>query len=1131
MTPTVAAVETYLRRMSEIRSTGGATKETSYYSALENLLNELGKALKPNVICNGQLRNQGAGHPDFGLYSRTQCQDGEPKAGQGEIPERGVIEVKALSDKNWQTAYGKQATRYFDHYRLVLVTNYREFRLIGEDEAGKPVEREFYALADDEAEFWRLAASPRKSAEALGTYFGDFLQRVMMNAAPLVRPKDVAWFLASYARDALTTLGQRDSANLSELRAALEIALGIKFEGEKGEHFFLSTLVQTLFYGIFSAWVIWAKKGIGRFTWQSAAYVITVPMIRILFEEIAKPSRLAPLGITHILDRASDALNRVDREAFFKDFDDTDAVQHFYEPFLEAYDPELRKEMGVWYTPKEIVRYMVERVDMALRTELGIEDGLADENVYILDPCCGTGAYVIEVLRKINSTLRAKNDDPLVGQDVKLAAQKRIFGFEIMSAPFVIAHWQIGELLDGFDAPIDAEKGERPGIYLTNALTGWEPPVGAKATLSMFPELEQERDQAEHVKREVPVLVVLGNPPYNAFAGTSPDEESGLVEPYKDGLISDWRIKKFNLDELYVRFLRVAERRIRTTGRGVISYISSYSYLSDPSFVVARQKLLEGFDEIWIDSLNGDSRETGKKTPDGAPDPSIFSTSYNRAGIRVGTAVGTFVRRGDPSGNAIVRYRDFWGAGKREQLLASLEPESNEHPYEAANPQAWNRLSFRPRDVGTAYLAWPKLIDLAEADPINGLMEKRAGALIDIEPASIESRMRQYFDADFDWDTLKKQGHPLLRDAARYDAKKARSKILSANVGYSADQLVRYVVRPFDVRSAYYSENRPLWNEPRPALWKQFSGGNRFLMSRPSGVAQPEGVPLFFTRCLGDNDALRGHAYYIPFTKREPAQGLLPASSGPNLSIIARTWLDAIGMPNPDHDAQSAEAPWLHALAIAYSPLYLEENAAGVAIDWPRLPLPNARQQLEASVALGASVSALLDGEAQVPGVTSGTVAPHLRLLGRISNTNLKVTAGWGARDSKGKINPGRGRTTIRDWTDEERHVIREGLLAQGIEEDRGFGLLGHAVDVHLNDDTCWSGIPAAAWDYVIGGYNVMKKWLSYREEAVMGRALTTSEAREITGMARRLTSLVLLTDKLNFNYEGCRDDAYSLPG
>ena len=154
-------VREYLIRMADIRGTGGATKETSYYSALENLLNHFGEQLKPKVICNGQLRNDGAGNPDFGLYSRSQIQKGEPRKGQK--PERGVIEVKGLAEHTWQTADSAQATKYFDHYRLVLITNYREFRLIGEDASGNATELDKYTLAVDEAAFWADGRSSRRS--------------------------------------------------------------------------------------------------------------------------------------------------------------------------------------------------------------------------------------------------------------------------------------------------------------------------------------------------------------------------------------------------------------------------------------------------------------------------------------------------------------------------------------------------------------------------------------------------------------------------------------------------------------------------------------------------------------------------------------------------------------------------------------------------------------------------------------------------------------------------------------------------------------------------------------------------------------------------------------------------------
>jgi hypothetical protein len=1133
VTPVETAIRTYLQRMAEIRGTGGATSETSYYSALENLLNDLGKLLDPAVVCNGQLKSTGAGHPDFGLYSRRQCINGAPKPGQGEVPERGVIEVKPLGDNSWQTSQSKQATKYFDHYRLVLITNYREFRLIGEDEAGKPIEREFFRLAADEASFWALAAHPQKSAKTHATHLGEFLRRVMMNAAPLTRPGDIAWFLASYARDALATLEEKDATALAPLRTALETTLGIKFEGEKGEHFFRSTLVQTLFYGVFSAWVIWAKGGgTGKFDWKSAAYIMTVPMIRTLFEEVAKPSRLAPLGLMDVLDRTGEALNRVDRTAFFRTFDSGEAVQHFYEPFLEAYDPELRKQMGVWYTPREIVRYMVERVDTVLRTELGIADGLADKNVYVLDPCCGTGAYVVEVLRKIEETLRAKGDDALIGQDVQEAARERIFGFEIMSAPFVIAHWQVGNLLANLGAPVDAAKGERPAIYLTNALTGWEPPKGAKASLPLFPEMDEERDQAEHVKRDVPILVVIGNPPYNAFAGTSPEEEAGLVEPYKNGLISKWKIKKFNLDDLYVRFFRIAERRIAQTGRGIVSYISNYSYTREPSYVVMREHLLQSFDKIWVENMHGDRNKT-EYAPDGTTSETVFAMRGFSPGIRQGIVIGLAVKTGKPGEQKVIRYRDDIDAGRaearRQSLLDSLAVKPFDGQYEVADPQPWNKLSFKPRDVAVNYLAWPKLPELAALEPINGLMEKRGGALIDADKTALTARMKTYFDPALDWAALGLIGHPLAKDAARYNAEETRIKALSTSA-FSASNVVRYIVRPFDVRHAYFTEVRPIWNEPRPQLWTQFSGGNQFLLTRKKGDADPEGPPTNFTSCLVDDHSMKTDAFVIPFSTHVLAHGMLAGNTTANLSPGARAWLAHLALPDPDNHTLTAAAPWLHALAITFAPRYLGDNADGIAIDWPRVPLPNTLPILDSSALLGKKVAALLDTETDVPGVTGGTIEDHLRVMGGISGTDLRVKAGWGSKDSKGRVNPGTGTTTIRDWTDAEKDALRAGFAANGIDETHGFALLGCAVDVYLNETNFWRGVPEATWDYVIGGYQVIKKWLSYREEAILGRPLSKDEARELTAMVRRLTALILLSDELDANYVACRDTAYAWP-
>ena len=224
-----------------------------------------------------------------------------------------------------------------------------------------------------------------------------------------------------------------------------------------------------------------------------------MPVVQALFTQIATPNLLGKLGLVPVLDLAAAALNRVDRRAFFAKFEQHHAVQYFYEPFLEAFDPELRKELGVWYTPPEIVEYMVARVDTVLREELDVPDGLADPRVYVLDPCCGTGAYLVEVLERIAQTLDEKGADALSAGEVKKAAMKRVFGFEILPAPFVIAHMQLGLLLQNMHLPL--AENERVGVFLTNALTGWEIAAHPPAAVAL-PELEAERDAAEKVKQE-----------------------------------------------------------------------------------------------------------------------------------------------------------------------------------------------------------------------------------------------------------------------------------------------------------------------------------------------------------------------------------------------------------------------------------------------------------------------------------------------------------------------------------------------------------------------------------------------------------------------------------------------------
>ena len=349
------AVEAYLADLKRIRASGGATGERSYYPPLTNLLNAVGGSLRPKVFCVSELAQQGAGHPDLGLYAARQVQKGQPR--QGQAPESGVVEVKPAGDDAWLTAESSQVSRYWDRYRLVLVTNTRDFVMLGEDAEGRPAKLETFRLADSATDFDQRLQHPRTFARDVGPTLGEYLCRSLSHRTSLAEPRDLAWLLASYARDGLARVeAAGDAASLNAVRSALEEALGVRFEGERGAGFFRSTLVQTLFYGVFSAWVLWARQTpppTGHFNWHESVWHLRAPVLQALFQQLSSPTQLQPLGLVEVLDWTAAALDWVDRVAFFGRFSEGEAVPYFYEPFLEAFDPDLRKQLGVWHTPSE----------------------------------------------------------------------------------------------------------------------------------------------------------------------------------------------------------------------------------------------------------------------------------------------------------------------------------------------------------------------------------------------------------------------------------------------------------------------------------------------------------------------------------------------------------------------------------------------------------------------------------------------------------------------------------------------------------------------------------------------------------------------------------------------------------
>ena len=861
--------------------------------------------------------------------------------------------------------------------------------------------------------------------------------------------------------------------------------------------------------------MLWARQAPtlrSGFNWHDAVWHLRAPVLAALFSQLAQPGRLQPLGLVEVLDWTAAALNRVDRTAFFTRFSEGEAVPYFYEPFLEAFDPELRKQLGVWYTPTEVVRYMVARVDKALKDDLDILDGLAAENVYVLDPCCGTGAYLAEVLRRIAENVKGRGLGALAGARVKQAAMERVFGFEIMPAPFVVAHLQVGLTLQDLDAPLADDGNERAGVFLTNALTGWEPTEKEKQLVA-FPELEQERDRANQVKRDRPILVILGNPPYNGFAGMAVDEERALSEAYR----ATKRVRRpegQGLNDLYVRFFRMAERRIADkTGQGVVCFISNYSWLDGLSFTGMRERYLEAFDAIRIDCLNGDKYKTGKVTPDGRPDPSIFSTEGDPVGIQVGTAIATLVRKADHAPAETVRFRHLWGQAKREELLESSEAEPDEL-YSDTHPVLPLGLPFAAAAVSADWFDWPTLPDLFPVS-FQGAETGRDTFLIDIDFDRLKTRLTDYFNADLSHEEIARRYPRVMEDTGRFDARAVRETLL-ARGGPNESGFVLHACRPFDNRWLYWEAETKLLREKSPRYPSHVAKGNLWLSAAQHlrrGADEPQAC---FTKHLASRHLIERGTNMFPAWLHDDGIGNGRDSSQrrPNLSAAAQRYLKQINA--------SVEDLFHHVLAVLHDPAYREANAGALRMEWPRIPLPGwpdgdaskAAETLARSATRGRELAALLDPDTPVPGVTAGTLRPDIATIavpatvdGRnMTDDDFALTAGWGHYGTGEAVMPGQGRIVERAYTADERAAL---VGATGRSP-----LHGHTTfDIYLNGNAYWRNVPAAVWRYKLGGYQVLKKWLSYRERPILGRALLPEEVLYFAEVARRIAAIVTTTD------------------
>ncbi len=571
-------LESYIQELRAIRSSGAAVKETSFYPPLSNLLNEIGKKQKPRIRCIIHLQDTGAGLPDGGLFIEEQTRSSITDLTAGAIPARGAIEAKSTSADAWKIAESKQVKDYWARYRQVLVTNYRDFVLVGAGDEGNRTILETYRLAPDEHEFWRRAERPKQFAKQQGESLEEFLKRVMLYQAPLATAKDLAWFLASYAREAKFRIETGELPALTNIRTALEEALGLKFEGARGDHFFRSALIQTLFYGIFSAWVLWSKAHLptdtkNRFEWGMSAHYLQVPILRKLFHEIAEPGQLETMNLPEVLDWAGAALNRVDRASSSlrsrKATPSNTSMSHSSKPSI----PSSAKTWASGTHHIEVVKYMVARVDAELREHSGSRGWAGrSQRLYPRPMLRHRRISRRGAAQNRRNAARAKVATRSMGHDLKRAAlEPRLRlrdppgAFRRRSPPdWVCCSKSLG-------APFSDVKHERARCVSDERAHRLGTNEAARSS-SSSPKWRRSAKLPSEVKQRYTHPGHPRQPAIQQLRGhRHMDEERELTEAYRTTKAAP-APQGQGLNDLYVRFFRMADRRIvEKTGKGIVS--------------------------------------------------------------------------------------------------------------------------------------------------------------------------------------------------------------------------------------------------------------------------------------------------------------------------------------------------------------------------------------------------------------------------------------------------------------------------------------------------------------------------------------------------------------------------------
>ena len=1020
---TKAILKDYFKSITDVASQGDA-REESFYSCLETLLQQFAASTDRSEVHVTTLpKKTEAGNPDFRVWN-----------GQDRII--GYIEAKKPSEENLDyVETTDQLKRYRQTFPNLILTNLFEFRLYRDGQLADRV----------------LAARPRvlQLGAVPPVEKGDELLNLLEQFCSFSLPRSytaesLAVELAKrtrFLRDVVADELREEQGVLRGFYQAFQTYLIANLTLEA----FADLYAQTITYGLFAART---RAGDG-FNRRLAYYNIprTIGILRDVFQFISLGD--LPQQLEWIVDDISEVLAVADAggilDRFYREGKGSDPIVHFYETFLAQYDPQERERRGVYYTPEPVVSYIVRSLHQLLREKFGRSDGLASEGVTLLDPAAGTMTFVARACQEAVREFEGKYGTGGREEFIRDHILKNFYAFELMMAPYAVGHLKMSFFLEELGHRLSDD--ERFQFYLTNTL---EMEELEQTHLPGMASLAQESRLAGEVKKQRPILVILGNPPYSGHSSNRGKWILGLIDDYKqvDGKPLGEKNPKWLQDD-YVKFLRFAQWKIEQAGQGLVGMITNHSYLDNPTFRGMRQSLMQTFDEIYVLDLHGNSlkRET---CPDGSKDENVFD-------IRQGVAIAFFIKRGRSRSNDFSRselyHADLWGLRQdKYDWLLSHDVETTD--WQEISPKSEFYL-FLPRDEA-ALEQYNEFVKVTEGFPVNsvGIVTSRDRFVIDFDREALKRRIRMFRDTSMPDEVLRKafglkdkKGWPLAEKRKRVQQDEAWEK-----------KIVRCLYRPFDTRWLFYHPD---------AIERGREEVMRHMMRKNVGLITPRRVELaggWYHALATDLPiehvavSLKTIDYLFPLylypdtSKKDLFSELEPdVERKPNLNpkIVAALTAAYGEEPTP-------EDIFHYIYAVLYADTYREKYAEFLKIDFPRIPFTANFELFQALAALGKRLVAL-----------------HLL---RSEELDPPAARFQGEGDSR---------------------VARA--------QTQGFRYEPQEERVYVNKTQYFEPVPLELWEYQIGGYQVLAKWLKDRRERQLNLEEIKTYCRVVTAIQRTI--------------------------